>query len=704
MARCAIAVCGNSGYQWRGVEAPQSEMTDPTDHTPSPSREHLLESEARFRTIFEQAPFSLQILSPEGRTLKVNRAWKDLWRIPDTIIESFILKTYNVLEDPQLEEKGVTPYLRRAFAGEPVELPVIQYVPPEMEVTGRPRWVEAFAYPVKDASGRLREVVLIHDDVTKKVESEQALRQSEAQLRLITDNLPVLISYIDTDLTYRFVNAAYESWFGRPRAEVVNRSVRSVVGDEVFTKVAPRLRQALDGEPVRFEMPFPHPTLGSRHLDITYIPHVVEGGPPAGFFILATDITERKRTETRKAFLAEASSILASSIDHKTTLSNVAQTAVPAMGDWCIVDLVDPASGEQEELAIFHTNPEKIEIFRKLRRLMPPTSDQGISKVLRSGEPELIPEVTEEILRRRVPPGELLEMLRGIGFRSVMIAPLKVHNEIIGAISFARTASAEPYGQDDLDTAMALAQRASVAIENAKLYQDAQEAIQARDEFMSICSHELKTPVTSLLLQFQIAKRRVAQGDDQVYSVDQVNRRLDAAEKQLLRLTRLIEDMLDSSRAAMSRLDLRREPVDLGLLVEEVASRFSEQLSLESYRLEWKLDRDVVAMVDRYRIDQVITNLITNAIKYGEGRPIRISTHREDSAAVILVEDRGMGIAPEHLDRIFHRFERATSFRKISGLGLGLYISRQIVEAHGGKISVSSRPGEGSTFRVELPL
>jgi PAS domain S-box-containing protein len=253
-------------------------------------------SEVRFRELFEQAPLSIQIFSPDGRTLRVNRAWEELWGL--TIDQ---LSDYNLLEDPQLEAKGIAPYLRRAAAGEAVVIPAIQY-DPEETIPGRTshqdprRWVSAVAYPLLDAAGRVFEVVLIHQDVTVRHLAEEAVRKNEAWLQTVTDSLPALVSYVGRDLRYRFVNRSYEDWFGVPAGDVLGRSVRDLLGDQDFRLRGEGIEAVLAGEQVRFEAPTRHRALGGRVTEMTYTPHR-ESGEVVGFFVHVHDVTDRKSME-----------------------------------------------------------------------------------------------------------------------------------------------------------------------------------------------------------------------------------------------------------------------------------------------------------------------------------------------------------------------------------------------------------------------
>jgi PAS domain S-box-containing protein len=230
--------------------------------------------------------------------------------------------------------------------------------------------------------------------------------------------------------------------------------------------------------------------------------------------------------------------------------------------------------------------------------------------------------------------------------------------------------------------------------------EELKQAVEARDEFMSIASHELRTPLSTLMLQLEMFERTLSRA-----GIDEgTAKRLESAYRQTQRLDRLVGDLLDVSRISAGRLVLEHEELDLAELVRSCVERLSEHALRSGSPLECHADAGVRARCDRVRMEQVVTNLLSNAVKYGAGKPIVVDVAAESTRASIRVRDSGIGIEPRALPRIFERFERAVSGRKYGGLGIGLYITRQIVEAHGGSIDVSSRVGEGSEFTVRLPL
>jgi PAS domain S-box-containing protein len=230
------------------------------------------------------------------------------------------------------------------------------------------------------------------------------------------------------------------------------------------------------------------------------------------------------------------------------------------------------------------------------------------------------------------------------------------------------------------------------------------EALRTRDEFLSIASHELKTPLTPLQLKLATLKRLAESHPEALLSGERLTRELETASRHVSRLANLIEDLLDVSRISVGTLSLTREPVDLCAITREVILRHAPQAVQKGCRVDMEAPVPVEGMWDRRRLDQAVTNLITNALKYGAGKPVHVRVVSENGVAVLTVRDEGIGIASEHHARIFDRFMRAVPERNYGGLGLGLFITQQIVDAHRGNIEVQSEPGAGAAFTVRLPL
>lgn len=417
------------------------------------------------------------------------------------------------------------------------------------------------------------------------------------------------------------------------------------------------------------------------------------------------DITEQKRLQDTNEFFASISLILSLSIDLETTLKKMASLAVSKLGDWCAIDLVGKDGPYQATVA--HPDPKMLQLAQELRRKYPPNWDapHGAPNVIRTGKAELYSDITPEQVTRSARDEDHLKIMLSLGMRSAMVIPIVARSKPIGALTLISTREGRRYTEADLSVAKELGQRAGFAIENSMLYQEAKSAIRIRDEFLSVASHELKTPITSLKLQLQLTKKKFKLGDGFIPKPHDVERVIDISTVQVNRLEKLIEDLLDVSRIASGKWSLQLEPVDLVELVNETISHHKEYLEQANCSVQFQTEKQLVVTCDRSKMVQVISNLLTNAAKYGAGKPVHIAVEQTpDSSARLVVQDFGMGIPKDKQDKIFDRFERAIGHTNISGLGLGLFITREIVNAHKGTIRVESEPGDGSTFIVEIPL
>lgn len=229
-------------------------------------------------------------------------------------------------------------------------------------------------------------------------------------------------------------------------------------------------------------------------------------------------------------------------------------------------------------------------------------------------------------------------------------------------------------------------------------------AVRMRDDFMSIVSHELKTPLNTLILEVQLRKLQLGRRNIAAFSEDKLRYMVDKDERQIQSLIRLIDDMLDVSRIRTGKLSIRPIRLDLGKLVANVVENFSPQMEMSGCTLLFQRPDPIVGLWDEFRIEQVLANLLTNAMRYGAGKPVQVSVSATSEMACIEVRDQGIGISSKSLERIFCQFERAEGSESSAGLGLGLFIAEQIVKAHQGCVEVESEEGKGALFRVLLPL
>lgn len=411
------------------------------------------------------------------------------------------------------------------------------------------------------------------------------------------------------------------------------------------------------------------------------------------------------------AFLAEASKILSSSLDYNVTLASIANLVVSAIADFCVIDLLQN-DGRMHRVAVKGADYRKQKIAKIMFKFPPdPRNREAIYDAARRARPILIKKVTKKWLENssRIPEEhEVMEKL-GLHSLSIIFAPLKSRGRVIGVLTLVLNRKNFFYSEADVLLAEELANRAGVAVDNARLYTEAQDALRARDEFLSIASHELKTPLTSILLQLQTVLQNIRQHATKYTETDQytvkIIEMLESTEQQSRRLAKLISDLLNVSLVSTGRLQLEKERVDLTGIVKDVLTNFSMQFKRNKTKVIFKNStKPLIGIWDKVRLEQVISNLVSNAIKYGRQKPITISVKNDNKCGVFTIKDRGIGIKKEDQARIFERFKRGVSTSDYRGLGVGLYISRQIVDAHGGKIELRSKEGKGATFTVCLPL
>ena len=295
--------------------------------------------------------------------------------------------------------------------------------------------------------------------------------------------------------------------------------------------------------------------------------------------------------------------------------------------------------------------------------------------------------------------------------RSVLCMPILRQSELVGVLYLENELVAGAFTRDRLAVLELLSSQAAISLENALHLQQeqaarraAEEALQARDVFLSVAAHELRTPLTPLQLQLETLARRSRASGGRGLLPEQLAAPLERAVHQTKRLGRLVHELLDVARLTSGQLVLQRETFDLAEAIREVCERFAPEQLRRGSALQVRTAGDAVGSWDPMRIEQVVTNLLDNAIKFGQGRPIEIEVVVAAPGVRMTVRDQGIGIPEADAARIFDKFERAVSERHFGGLGLGLWISRRIVEAHEGSMSVHSRPGEGATFTVVLPL
>ena len=555
-------------------------------------------------------------------------------------------------------------------------------------------------------------------------DSELSLRDRERLLRELVEHISEVFWITSVDKQRMlYVSPGYEAIWGRPRRWLYEHATAWI--DAIHPEDRPRIVAALPRQPrgeYDVEYRIVRPDGEIRCIRDRAFPVLDRHGRVTRLVGIAEDITDRWRAEEsarelareqaardaaehaerRATFLADAGAALASSLDYEQTLRTVARLAVPRIADWCIVDVVDE-DGRIRRVAEAATDPEHERLLRELHERYTPDwqSSQPAARVLRSHEELIFPELSAADLAAITRDDEHLRIAERLAPRSLIAVPLLARGRAVGAITLAVAGDNRRYGDADLGLARELATRAALAIDNARLYRSALVASHAKSNFLAVMSHELRTPLTAIMGYADLLAMRVA--GPEIASYDEQIDRIKASARHLLTL---IEEILAFSRMGTGREQIMLETVDLREPVQEIADHMRILAAEKGLGFEVHTpDSPAPIETDPGKLKQALRHLISNAIKFTTKGRVLIDAGLRDGEAVIEVTDTGIGIAPEHRERIFEPFwqaEEATT-RERGGTGLGLSVARHLVRLLGGDVTVESEPGKGSTFTVRLP-
>jgi signal transduction histidine kinase/CHASE3 domain sensor protein len=407
------------------------------------------------------------------------------------------------------------------------------------------------------------------------------------------------------------------------------------------------------------------------------------------------------RTTAAAELLSDASRVLSSTLDYERTLEAVARLAVGEMSDWCTVDLVD-SDGAIRQVVVAHIDEERIKWARELGKRYPPDYSglTGVGQVIRTGRPEIYPEITDEMLAASAKDDEHLAIMRELRFKSALVVPMIARGRTLGALTMVSGERGRHYGEADLALATELATRAALAIDNAQLYRSALAASEAKSAFLATMSHELRTPLNAIIGYQSLLK----EGIDGPLNESQLNqlKRIRASADHLLAL---IDEVLTFSRVEAGKEVVRREEISLRSIVDEALAMITPLAEVKGLTLRAD-GGDVGLFTDGGKVRQILLNLLSNAVKFTDSGEIVVRSHSDAERVMVSVIDTGIGIATENLERIFDPFWQVEqrSTRKVGGTGLGLSVSRTLARLVGGDIRAESELGKGSSFTLTLPI
>lgn len=521
---------------------------------------------------------------------------------------------------------------------------------------------------------------------------------SDRYLASLLAHAPDAIFSTDLEGRIQSWNQAAVATFAHAPADIAGEDVSLLAAEDARASATELVRRAAAGEVARRR------DLRCRRRDgsifeaewtLTLVRD--ELGDPRAVAIIARDVSEQRRLEEGQEFLIRVSRTLAESLDYQTTLRTVARLSVPFLADWCVID-VQQEGGEIERVASAHAEPELEPVVEELLRGFPPRRDSrqpGIMAI-RDADAVFLPEIEGALEEHTESPAHR-DILHRLGTCSVLAVPLAARERVLGAVTFVYGHSGRRHRTAHLALADEVGRRAAMAVDNARLYTKAQEALRAREELIAIVSHDLRNPLAAATLAAALMATDVPE--------EARAKQVRVLDRSLSRMSRLVDDLLDLSRLESGRLSISPEPVAVAPLLDDVCEEHKAVAEQKGNAIRCRPEPDLPPVhADRGRLVQVLGNLVGNALKFSPpGAAVEIVARQADGAVELSVRDRGPGLAPEQKERVFDRFwqGRANDER---GVGLGLAIARGLVEAHGGRIWVESEAGEGADFRFTIPL
>ena len=607
-----------------------------------------------------------------------------------------------VLLDLSLPDSAAPDTVARVVAAAPEVPIVVMTAAPDEKLSLEALRAGAQDYLSKDAATGetlVRAIRYAAERVQRERELQRtsdAFRESEARFRVVLGNSPVIVSTVDRELRYTWLYNPHPDFDAE--ACIGRRDDELAPAEDVAELVAVKREVLRSGRGASREVRVR--VGGAVHVyDVRAEPLRDAAGGVTGVTVSAVDVTERERAERHKALLARAGSVLAASLEYEEMLESIVELAVPELADWCVLDMLSE-EGRLERVRFRAADARRERLLGEMLALHPHDTspeEHPVGGVLRSGEPRLLREITPELLDRVAESAEHRRILAELAPESSMIVPLVARDRVVGAITLTSAGSGRRFDEADLELAMELGRRAALAVQNARLYQRERLAVLARDEVLSVVAHDLRNPLGAIALYGHLLAERLPPGAPERGDAQAIVNLTEQA-------NRLIEDLLDVGRVEAGRLAIERVPLPVSGILERAVELFRAAAEEKGIAFAARVDGDPPPVAgDPHRIDQVLSNLIGNALRFTPaGGRISLTVEPRGDEVLFSVADTGPGIAPEHLEHLFDRFWQAQRTHR-SGAGLGLAIARGIVEAHGGRIRVESEPGVGTTVSFTVP-
>jgi PAS domain S-box-containing protein len=528
------------------------------------------------------------------------------------------------------------------------------------------------------------------------LDKKERLRETAAMFTSVLQESPLAIAVVDHEGKVIIWNPAAERLFGWTAAEALESPLANIPS-ETRRELEIMIEATLEGETFTgVETLLQRKDQQLINVALSSAPFYDGQGRILGTMAVMVDISYLKRAEEIMGFLSRAGAELTLSLEVTQILESLAGLALPMLGDYIAIDL-QQADGTIQRVATRHLDPAKAAVAEAHRQYVPTQRQAYIRPRTRPGQPEILPEVSDTWLVHRAQSTEHLRLMRRLAPRSIMIVPLHVRDRLLGTVMLALTKPGRRYGLRDLQLAQELTQRAALAIDNANLFEETRQAVQARDDVLAIVSHDLRNPINTISMTAELLQEQTPAGEGA--------RLLEIIQRSTQRMDRLIRDLLDVARIEAGGITIRPTDQDPAELVREAVELQQPLAREEEIQLTAEIPQPLPTIdADRDRLLQVFQNLLENALKFTpRNGVITVRAEPAPDAVRFSVRDSGSGIDPEELPHLFDRFWQARKTTK-AGAGLGLAIARGIVEAHGGRIQAESRLGVGTTITFTIPV